>query len=106
MTCPMAAMAAALAPTGAPRRTRVDRMRALLREQGGMTASVLAAHTGITNPSHVYALLQRDIASGCVQLRDGTYHWNDTPNAKAHAARLTAAAKLLRAHGYTVKAPQ
>ena len=31
---------------------------------------------------------------------------NDTPNAKAHAARLTAAAKLLRAHGYTVKAPQ
>lgn len=39
-------------------------------------------------------------------VRDGTYHWNDTPNAKAHAARLTAAAKLLRAHGYTVKAPQ
>lgn len=111
MTCPMSAMAATLATATKPQRsrsdgTRVQRMRDLLREQGGMTAAVLASRCGIAKPSHVNALLQRDIAYGSVTYCAGIYSWNHNLNARAHAARLTAAAKLLRSYGYTVKSPQ
>ena len=91
--------------------SRTDRIRQLLRLEGrAMTDSEIAFdlvdHFPDFGAHLVWLLLKYDIKKGRVlMIRPGLYRYNDEFDT-AEAEALRNAEKLLRSHGYKVKAPQ
>jgi len=89
---------------------RTERIRRLLKATGAaMTDAEIAWDMADHFPNFgthlVWLLLKHDISKGRVrQIRPGLYRWNDEYDT-AEAAAVRDAIKLLKTHGYRVKAP-
>ena len=90
---------------------RTERIRRLLKSTGAaMTDAEIAWYMADHFPNFgvglVWLLLKHDISKGRVRMiRHGLYRWNDDYDT-AEAAAVRNAIKLLRSHGYQVKAPK
>ncbi len=91
-------------------RNRTEIIRRALRQGVDKSAAELARLSGLTQSKYVYALLKSDLMAGRVvkvSTRRGLcYRWNPTPPAlSVSVTRQEAAARLLRACGWSVSAP-
>lgn len=90
--------------------SRTERIRRLLKATGAaMTDAEIAWDMEDHFPNFgahlVWLLLKNDIKKGRVRMiRHGLYRWNDEYDS-TQAEAIRAAEKLLKAHGYNIKAP-
>lgn len=93
-----------------PGLNRTERIRRLLKATGAALTDAeiawdMADHFPNFGAHLVWLLLKHDISKGRVrQIRPGLYRWNDEYDT-AEAAAVRDAIKLLKTHGYRVKAP-
>jgi hypothetical protein len=90
--------------------SRTERIRRLLKATGAAMTDAeivwdLEDHFPNFGAHLVWLLLKNDIKKGRVHMiRHGLYRWNDAYD-EAQAEAIRAAEKLLKAHGYKIKAP-
>ena len=87
---------------------RTERIRQLLRSANRPVSAAEIAfdmeeHFQDFGPSRVWLLMKYDMQKGRVILEDGKYSWNHEYDT-AEAAAIRDAVKLLKSHGYTVRA--
>lgn len=99
---PFRSTAAAAEPAAT---SRTESIRQLLRQGGPMRAQRIATELDLPQTALVGALLKADLARGRVRLCNGIYEWNHDHD-DALARELSAAARLLRRHGYRVQEPR
>jgi hypothetical protein len=83
---------------------KTDRMREVLRRQGWASSDQLKHEAGLPDASRVGALLKGDLARGSVRRVADGYQWCKQWDDQTQA-ELSAAAALLRRHGYTMTLP-
>lgn len=89
-----------------PGATRTDSIRDLLREASRpLTAAEIAFDLDLPSSCTVWLLMKYDMQKGRVLLSDGLYRWNHDYD-RQEAEELREAIKLLKRHGYRVKAPK
>jgi hypothetical protein len=85
--------------------TRTDSIRELLRDATrSLTAAEISFDLDLPSSCTVWLLMKYDMQKGRVLLADGHYRWNYEYDSQ-EAEELRDAVKLLKKHGYTVKAP-
>ncbi len=85
--------------------TRTESIRILLRDAiRPLSAAEIAFDLDLPSSCTVWLLMKYDMQKGRVILAEGTYRWNHDYD-DAQAIDIREAVKLLRAHGFVVKAP-
>jgi len=82
--------------------SRTEQIRNLLRDQGPLSATVVARELDLASSALVGALLKADMHAGRAFHRDGRYHWNHGHD-EVLAREISAAVKLLTKNGYRVE---
>ena len=85
--------------------SRTESIRQLLRAANRpVSAAEIAFDLELPSSCTVWLLMKYDMQKGRVILQDGKYHWSHAYDT-AEAAAIRDAVKLLKSHGYKLKAP-